>query len=71
MDAPLITPTRSSSASIDATTFRSTPITSTTAAFSTGSMRRGGAGVFSMVAASTLVRSMVFHGLSPTCTWAA
>ncbi len=66
-----MTPTRSSSASIEATTLRSTPITSTTAALSTGSIRRAGDGVRSMVAASKRVRSMVFHGLSPTCTCAA
>ena len=71
MDAPLITPTRLSSESIEATTFRSTQITSTTGALRTGSISRGGAGVRSMVAASTLVGSMVFHGLSPTCTCAA
>ncbi len=37
----------------------------------TGSISRAGAGVRSMVAASALVTSMVFHGLSPSCTWAA
>src|SRR5258708_3000990 len=68
MEAPLMTPTRSSSESIEATTLRSTPITSTTAALSTGWIRRAGGGVRSMVASSTRVRSMVFPGLSPPCT---
>src|SRR4030095_5957370 len=44
MEAPLTTPTRSRSASIEATSLRSTPTTSTTAALNTGSADGGGGG---------------------------
>src|SRR3989454_8949832 len=71
MEAPLITPTRSSKWSIDATTLRSTQTTRTTGAFTNGSVSRAGGGVRSMVTASTLVGSIVFQGLSPAWTCAA
>ena len=50
---------------MEATTLRSTQITSTTGAFSTGSISRNSGSVRSMVAASTRGGSMVFHGFSP------
>lgn len=59
-----MTPTRESSWSVEATTRRSTQITSTTAAFSTGSMSRNMGSVRAMVAASAPVGTMVFQGFS-------
>ena len=70
MDPPLTTPTRFSSWSVEATTLRSTPMTSTTGAFAIDSVRCGGAGVRSMVAVSTRGGSIVFHGFSPFFAWA-
>lgn len=66
-----MTPTRFSSWSVEATTFRSTQITSTTGALAMGSLRCGGGTVCSIVAASTRGGSMVFHGFSPFCARAA
>ena len=64
-------PMRARSWSMDATTLRSTQMTRTTGARRNGSVKAAGAGVRSMVAASTEVGSIVFHGFSPACTWAA
>src|SRR2546428_13749975 len=71
IEAPLITPTRSSNWSVDATTLRSTQTTRTTGALTNGSVSRAGGGVRSMATAATLAGSIVFQGLSPAWTRAA
>ena len=66
-----MTPIRSRSWSIEATTLKSTTKTSTTEALRQGSVSTAGAGVLAISSGVTLVAMTVFQGLSPAWIWAA